>query len=316
MNIHSLAKTTPAQRREMVRMVREEQRTVEEAAQRFVVTVRTVYKWLARFRDEGPAGLQDRSSRPRSSPRQLEQEVVDRLSALRRELWLRVVELAGELKLAQSTVSAWLRRLGLNRRPPEPREPVQRYEHASPGALVHFDIKKLGRIEAAGHAVTGDRSKRSRGAGWEYMHVCVDDHSRYAYTELLPDEKATSTVAFLRRAVAHFQQRGVKIVAALSDNGSCYRSKHYRKACAELDIRQRFTRPYRPQTNGKAERFIQTSLREWAYAQAYRNSHQRRAELPVWLHQYNWHRPHAGIDDNVPISRLGLSEDNLSRLHT
>lgn len=304
MNIHSLAKTTPAQRREMVRMVREEQRTVEEAAQRFVVTVRTVYKWLARFRDEGPAGLQDRSSRPRSSPRQLEQEVVDRLSALRRELWLRVVELAGELKLAQSTVSAWLRRLGLNRRPPEPREPVQRYEHASPGALVHFDIKKLGRIEAAGHAVTGDRSKRSRGAGWEYMHVCVDDHSRYAYTELLPDEKATSTVAFLRRAVAHFQQRGVKIVAALSDNGSCYRSKHYRKACAELDIRQRFTRPYRPQTNGKAERFIRTLLDECLRRHTYNHSSERCEALKSYCSRYNSTRPHSAIGHLPPTSRL------------
>ena len=200
----------------------------------------------------------------------------------------------------------------------EPAEPIRRYEREHPGEIIHIDIKKLGRFNTIGHRITGVRSEqsRTRGAGWEYVHVAIDDHSRIAFAKVMPSEKKPSAIAFLKEAVAYFDSLGVKVERVMTDNGSCYRSFAFRRACKRLEIKHIRTKPYTPKTNGKAERFIQTSLREWAYALAYQNSSERKAELPTWLHRYNWHRPHAGIDDMTPVSRLGLTEDNVLRLHT
>jgi transposase InsO family protein len=209
-----------------------------------------------------------------------------------------------------------LRRLGLNRLTSlEPREPVRRYERDSPGELIHIDIKKLGRIERIGHRITGNRRDTTRGAGWEFVHVCIDDHSRIAHVAVLPSERKEAAVSFLKTAVAYYARLGVAIERVMTDNGSCYRSIAFRKACKSLGLRHIRTRPYTPRTNGKAERFIHTALREWAYAQAYQHSDQRNAELRRWLHRYNWHRPHSSLKAQTPISRLAIAADNLSRLH-
>ncbi len=193
---------------------------------------------------------------------------------------------------------------------------MRRYEHASPGDLLHLDIKKLGRFHRAGHRVTSDKTQRCRGAGWEFVHVAIDDNSRLAFTQILPDERGHSAVAFLDAAVGYYRSLGVRIRRLLTDNGSCYRSRLFRDACRRLGIRHRFTRPYTPRTNGKAERFIQTALREWAYARSYSSSQQRAAHLLPWLHHYNWHRPHSAIHYLPPFSRLLLTMNNLLRLHT
>ena len=190
-----------------------------------------------------------------------------------------------------------------------------RYEREKPGELIHIDIKKLGRFERVGHRITGSPQQgKSRGAGWEFVHVCIDDASRLAFSQILPDERKESAVAFLKAAVAYYASLGVIVARVMTDNGSCYRSKAFRKACSDLGLKHIRTRPYTPKTNGKAERFIQTALREWAYAQAYPTSDRRAEELPVWLHRYNWHRPHGGIKSKPPISRLALNRDNLLRL--
>ena len=200
----------------------------------------------------------------------------------------------------------------------EPVEPVRRYERATPGEMIHIDIKKLGRFDKIGHRITGDRTgqSNSRGVGWEYVHVCIDDHSRVAFSQILPDEKAESAVSFLKAAVAYYKSLGVTVTRVMTDNGSCYKAFDFRDACQEIGLKHKRTKPYTPKTNGKAERFIQTALREWAYAQAYPTSDRRAEELPYWLHRYNWHRPHGGIKSQTPISRLGLTEDNLLRLHS
>ncbi len=200
----------------------------------------------------------------------------------------------------------------------EPAEPVRRYERETPGELIHIDIKKLGRIGSIGHRITGRHPgavNRHHGIGWEFVHVCIDDASRVAFVQIMADQRKESAVALLEAAVAYFAKLGIRIDRVMTDNGSCYRSKAFRAACKRLVLRQIFTKPYTPRTNGKAERFIQTALREWAYARAYQNSDQRSAELFNWLHRYNWHRPHGSLKANTPISRLGLSEDNLLRLH-
>jgi transposase InsO family protein len=208
-------------------------------------------------------------------------------------------------------------RLGLSRlKALDPVTPVRRYEHASPGDLLHLDIKKLGKIGVVGHRITGDRRRRTPGIGWEFLHVAIDDHSRIAFSAIHTAERGFSAAAFLLAAVKYYSRLGIRIRRVLTDNGSCYRSREFREACAQLGIKQRFTRPYTPRTNGKAERFIQTALREWAYARAYNNSDQRRAELPCWVHEYNWHRPHASLARNVPVSRLGQNRNNVLRLHT
>jgi transposase InsO family protein len=220
--------------------------------------------------------------------------------------------------ISPATVSRILRRLGLNRlRALEPAEPVRRYERERPGELIHIDIKKLGKFNQIGHRITGDRTGQSNsdGVGWEYAHVCVDDHSRIAFADIMPNQKKRSATAFLRAAVAYYAKLGVKVERVMTDNGSCYRSFAFRRTCKRLGLRHIRTKPYTPKTNGKVERFIQSSLREWAYAYAYENSQQRKQQLPTWLHRYNWHRPHAGIGDKTPISRLGLTKNNVLRLH-
>ena len=283
----------------------------------FGLCAKTVHKWVARWRAEGEAGLVDRSSRPHRPRTPTPAPVAARVEELRRQRWTGKA-IAAELGLSPATVSRILKRRGLNRlRDLEPAEPVRRYERERPGELIHIDIKKLGRFEAIGHRITGDRRQgRSRGAGWEFVHVCIDDASRIAFSRILPDERKESATAFLEAAVAYYHGLGVNVGRVMTDNGSCYRSKDFRDACHDLGLKHIRTRPYTPKTNGKAERFIQTALREWAYAQAYPSSDRRAEELPVWLHRYNWHRPHGSLKSRPPISRLGLPEDNLLRLHT
>jgi transposase InsO family protein len=321
MNVHKNAPLTPKGREAMVRSVVEGGLSKADAAYQFNTTPKTVAKWVKRFRTEGLEGLRDRSSRPLSLPGQTPPATCAAIEAWRRQRHTGK-QIAAEVGVSAATVSRVLRRLGLNRiRDLEPAEPVRRYERAAPGEMIHIDIKKLGRFEQVGHRITGDRTRQSSrrgkswGAGWEFVHVCIDDHSRIAFSQIKPDEKADSAVAFLKAAVAYYKSLGVKVERVMTDNGPCYISFAFRKACIDLGIKHIRTKPYTPKTNGKAERFIQTSLREWAYAQAYSTSNRRAEELSFWLHQYNWHRPHGGIKSQTPISRLGLSGNNLLRLH-
>ena len=316
MNIHKNARLTPLGRERIVKEVLSGQ-TPEAVARAAGVCPRTARKWVARFKAEGAEGLKDRSSRPHRLHRPTPTAIVERVEALRRQRWTGK-QIAAEVGVSPATVSRILKRLGLNRLAAlEPAEPVRRYQREHPGEMIHIDIKKLGRFDRVGHRITGDRQKgQSRGAGWEFVHVCVDDASRIAFSKIMPDEKKESAVAFLKATIAYYQSLGVTVARVMTDNGSCYRSKAFRKACRDLGLKHIRTRPYTPKTNGKAERFIQTALTEWAYAQAYPNSDARAAELPIWLHRYNWHRPHGGIKYKTPISCLDLTEDNLLRLHT
>ena len=318
MNVHKNARLTVHSRADMVRRVVEGGQSPKAVATAFGIDAKTVRKWVGRFRSEGSSGLADRSSRPGRLRCPTPEAVTQRIEALRRQR-MTGKQIAKETGVSRTTVSRVLRRLGLSRvRDLEPAEPVRRYERDKPGELLHIDIKTLGRFTKAGHRITGKRTveSKSRGAGWESVHLAVDDHSRVSFAQVLPDETADSAVAFLEAAVAYYLTLGVVITAVMTDNGACYISKAFAKACKQLKIKHRRTKPYTPKTNGKAERFVQTSLREWAYAMAYDSSDQRTAELEPWLHRYNWHRPHGGIKDMTPISRLGLSEDNLLRLHT
>ncbi len=317
MDIHENARLTPHSRAELVRRVLEDGQTRTAVAAAFGVCCKTVGKWVERFLAEGPQGLQDRSSRPHKLHRPTPEPIVRRIEALRRERRTGQ-QIAAEVGVSPATVSRVLKRLGLNKlKALDPAEPVRRYERDKPGELLHIDIKKLGRFDRPGHRVTGDRTgqSNSRGVGWEYLHVCIDDHSRLAFSQILPDERKDSAVAFLKAAVAYYRRLGIAVERVMTDNGSCYRSKDFAKACRTLVLKHKRTKPYTPKTNGKAERFIQTALREWAYARAYQNSNQRARHLPDWLHRYNWHRPHGSLKAKTPISRLGLSEDNLLRLH-
>ena len=315
MDIHKNARTTPLSRADLVGRVLAGE-PVTAVAQCLGVDSKTVRKWVARFRAEGAAGLQDRSSRPHRLNGETADEVRNQIIELRRQR-LPGQEIAKLAGVSAATVSRVLKAAGLSRmKDLEPAEPVVRYEREHPGELIHIDIKKLNRFERVGHRITGDRSKgESRGAGWEFVHVCIDDASRVAFSQVLPDEKKGSAIAFLKAAVAYYASLGVTVTRVMTDNGSCYKAFAFRDACKALGLKHIRTRPYTPKTNGKAERFIQTALREWAYAQAYPTSDRRAAELPAWLHRYNWHRPHGGINSQTPISRLGLTEDNLLRLH-
>lgn len=316
MNIHKNARLTPVGRERLVLAVLGGE-APKAAARAAGVCARTAQKWLERFKAEGPAGLMDRSSRPKRLYRPTPAAIVEQVEALRRQRFTGK-QIAADLSVSAATVSRILRRLGLNRmRDLEPVEPVRRYERQHPGDMIHIDIKKLGRFNKIGHRITGDRTgqSNSRGVGWEYVHVCIDDHSRVAFSQILADEKAVSAVAFLKAAVAYYKSLGVTVTRVMSDNGSCYKAHAFRDVCSDLSLKHVRTKPYTPKTNGKAERFIQTALREWAYAQAYPTSDRRAEELPVWLHRYNWHRPHGGIKSKIPISRLGLNGDNLLRLH-
>ena len=318
MKLHGNARTCPHSRRLVVRRVEEEGWTLAQAAEAAGVSVRTLSKWLRRFRDEGEEGLFDRSSAPRSIPHRTSEERVQAIAALRR-LRMTGAEIAELLSMPLSTVSAVLTRIGLGKRSRlEPPEPPNRYERKLPGELLHIDVKKLGRIARPGHRVTGRVSggghhRRAYGLGWEYVHVCVDDATRLAYVEVLEDEKATTAVGFLRRAVAHFAAHGIRVERVMTDNGSCYRSVIHALACKTLRIKHLRTRPYRPRTNGKAERFIRTMLGGWAYGAIYGNSEERRGALTAWLDFYNRRRPHGSLSHQPPLKRLRtLKRNNLA----
>jgi transposase InsO family protein len=317
MDTHKNAALTPKGREMMVRAVVDFGLSKAAAARQFNTTSKTVAKWVERFEAEGVEGLRDRSSRPLSSPSQATPATCAAVEALRRQRHTGK-QIAAEVGVSAATVSRILRRLGLNRLSAlEPAEPVRRYERAAPGEILHIDIKKLGKFNRIGHRITGDRTGQSntRGVGWEYVHLAIDDHSRLAYSEILPDETCASCLRFLFNALRFFRSLGVKVERIMTDNGSSFRSRRYAKALRRLRIRHLRTRPYTPRTNGKAERFVQTSLREWAYARAYNISDERAAQLPIWLHRYNWHRPHGSLRSKPPISRLTQTEDNLLRLH-
>ncbi|KWV44732.1 integrase [Bradyrhizobium macuxiense] len=322
MNIHKNAPLTPKGREAMVRSVIEGGLTKATAALQFNVTAKTVAKWVKRFRALGVDGLRDRSSRPHSLPSQTPAATCAAVETFRRQRHTGK-QIALEVGVSAATVSRILRRLGLNRLAAlEPAEPIRRYERQHPGELIHIDIKKLGKFNRIGHRITGDRHgssnlrSRRQGPGWEYVHVCIDDASRIAFSQVMKNERKGCAIAFLKAAVAYYVSLGVKVQRVMTDNGACYKSFAFLRACKRLGLKHIRTRPYTPKTNGKAERFIQTSLREWAYAQAYNTSAERAAELPRWLHCYNWHRPHGSIGSKPPISRLGLTGNNLLRLHT
>jgi transposase InsO family protein len=279
--------------------------TLRRAASAAGVSERTAAKWCARWRSEGEQGLLDRWSRPLRQPRRTPADRVEAVILLRR-LRMTAAEIAQVLRMALSTVSLILKRSGLGRRSRlEPLEPVNRYEHQRPGELVHLDVKKLARFDRPGHRMLGrGRGRFETGAGYESLHVCVDDYSRVAYVELLADERATSAARFLDRATTHFASRGVRVERALTDNGSCYQSREFAECCQRLAIVHSRTRPRRPQTNGKAERFIQSLLREWAYARIYTTSDERSSTLPAWINHYNYQRPHGSLNHQPPASRL------------
>jgi transposase InsO family protein len=306
MNLHKNARTTPHSRLLMVRRVLDERQPATKVAADFGVSERTVRKWLARWRAGGEPALNDRSSAP-ARQRRLLPEQVAAIAALRRQRLTSPV-IARRLGLSLSTVGCVLRRLGLGRlKRLDPPTPVARYQRRCPGELVHIDTKKLGRIAGIGHRITGDRHDRHRGIGWEYLHVAIDDASRLAYTEILPDERKASAIAFLERALAWFACHDVTVERIMTDNGNAYLSYDFRNACARTGVRHLRTKPYTPRTNGKAERFLQTIMRECAYARAFRSSQERAAALPPWLHVYNVHRPHTALAGQPPISRLTMN---------
>jgi transposase InsO family protein len=303
MRIHANARTCPNSRRLLVRRIEEENWSLVAAAEAAGISDRSARKWLGRWRAEGEVGLCDRSSAPRNVPHRTPDRVVEAITALRR-LRMTAAEIAEVLGLALSTVSLWCKRIGLGRRSRlEPPEPPNRYERARPGELIHVDVKKLGRFGVAGKRQIGNRAG-SRGYGWECCHVCVDDATRLAYVEVLPDERGETAVGFLRRAVTWFAERGVEVERVMTDNGSPYVSTIHAAACRELGIRHLRTRPYRPRTNGKAERFIQTMLREWAYGRLYGSSRERTDQLAGWLDRYNYRRKHGSLGHRPPADRL------------
>jgi len=316
MNSHKHARLTYARRLEMVEQMTQQCWSASEAAAHHGVTAATARKWLGRFLAGGQDALTDASSRPARSPRAIEPSKALLIVELRRRR-LTQARIARGVGVSESTVSRVLARAGLSKLSElEPAEPVVRYEHERPGDLLHIDTKKLGRIERPGHRVTGNRRDSVEGAGWEMLFVAVDDHARIAFTAMHPDEKTPQAVQFLRDAVAYYAGLGITVRRLLTDNGSAFRSTDFARTCVELGIKHKFTRAYRPQTNGKAERFIQSALREWAYGWTYRNSAQRARSLASWQHHYNWHRPHAGIGGAFPMSRLNSSRHNLLTVHS
>lgn len=304
MNVHKNARLTPSGRVLLVHRI-EEGWPVSRAASAAGVSARTAYRWLCRYR-AGDHRLWDRSSAPHHCPHRLPPDQVEAIAALRRERRTGPV-IAQMLGFARSTVGLVLRRLGLNQLDRlEPKPAVIRYERDRPGELVHIDIKTLGRFKRTGHRITGARIEhnRGRGIGWEHLHVAIDDASRLAYTEVLPSLGKEDAVAFLDRALGWFGRLGVTVERVMTDNGSAYSSKLFAQAIKAAGIRHIRTRPYRPQTNGKAERFIQTTLREWAYAQPYQTSEQRKQAIGPWTDDYNLQRPHSGIGGKTPFQRL------------
>lgn len=315
MNRSKNAALTPIGRAVLISRVRQEGWTVAAAADAAGVSRRTAYKWLARFDQEGLAGLQDRSSRPHRSPKACLPAEIRQFEQHRRErmpLW-RIAQQCGR---SLATVARHMRRLGLARLASlQPPQPVRRYERAAPGELLHIDTKRLGRIRGVGHRITGQRQHRNRGIGWDAVHLAIDDYSRVSFARILSDEKGLCCTEFLRQAVAYYAGLGVRIDRVMTDNGSGYVSKAFKAACSDMGIRHIRTRPYTPKTNGKAERFVQTSLREWAYAKPYESSEQRQAALQPFIDRYNWLRPHSALNHQPPITRLfGVNE--LLRLNT
>lgn len=303
MNLHSRAKSCPSSRALFIRRVQSGMQ-VRRAAEMGGFSERTGHKWLKRYRMEGERGLQDRSSQPHRLARSLELGLVVEAVGRRRR-GQAAVRIAVELGVARSTVGFWLRRAGVSKASAlQPKEPPNRYEHAAPGDLLHLDTKKIANFHQVGHRITGDRRKHSRGAGYQVLHVCNDDHSRACYMEVLPDERKETTAAFLQRALLHFLALGVTPRKLLTDNGSPYRSKLFKATREAFGLKHGRTRPYRPRTNGKAERLIQTALREWAYGPTWQTSEQRNQALGAWLHFYNHHRPHSALGGQPPISRL------------
>ena len=329
MKLHANAPLGPKGRATMVRRVLEEGVALTEAAEAAGVSARTAGKWVRRYRDEGEAGLLDRSSAPKHVHNATAPERVEAIAALRR-LRMTGPEIAELLEMATSTVSAVLGRIGLGKLSRLEQEPIHRYERRRPGELIHIDVKKLGRIgpHGAGHRVLGRRARRDitkldaagvkrRQVGWECVHVCVDDATRLAYAEVLPDEKTKTVLGFLRRAVAFYRSHGVTVERLMTDNGSAYRSTAHALACRSMGIRHIRTRPYRPQTNGKAERFIRTMLREWAYAAVYGSSPDRAAALSGWVERYNFRRRHGALGHRPPIQRLReLQGNNVAGTYT
>jgi transposase InsO family protein len=315
MKLHANAKTCPNSRRLLIERVERREWSVTEAAAAAGVSDRSAYRWLRRFREEGAAGLTDRSSAPGRIPHKTSNERVEAIAALRR-LRMSAAEISELLRVPLSTVSAWLKRIGLGKRSRlEPPEPPNGYELARPGQLVHVDVKRLGRISTrgAGHRVTGDRKsqfkvgpRRLGATGYEFVHVMVDDHSRLAYAEVFQGkgENARQAVAFLRRGLGFFAEHGIEVERVMSDNGSAYVSKAHALACRALGVRHTRIRPGRPQTNGKAERFIQTLLKEWAYVRVYGSSLERERQLAPFLERYNFRRPHGSLAKKPPGSRL------------
>lgn len=304
-NPHKNARMTPLGRAEMVRRIVDERRPVADVAAGFGISERTARKWLARWRSEGTAGLENRSSRPRSADDGACLFWKDMAARLRREYRLTGEEIADRLRLARSTVAGWLTDMRLGRLSAiEPKGPVRRYQRERPGELIHLDIKKLARFKGVGHRITGNRRGGSQGMGYDFLHVAIDDATRLAYVEVLPDERRWSTTGFLVRALRWFRQRGIRVERVMTDNGSGYVARLFRKTLRMLGIRHIRTRPYTPRTNGKAERFIQTLLREWAYAIPFKSSDQRASDLPRWLTWYNHHRPHASLAKRTPAQAL------------
>lgn len=304
MNMHSRSRLTPLGRGHLVEEMESGSWSRDQCAE-LNISERTAYKWKARFRAEGEAGLCDRSSRPHRIPRLTAEARAAMIVELRR-FRMSGPEIARRLRMARSTVAAVLKRAGLSRiKDLDPPQRVIRYERERPGELIHLDIKKLGRIERVGHRIHGDRSTRVRGAGWEFVHVAIDDASRLAYIEVLANEQAVTTAGFLRRALIFFRQHGIrKVERVMTDNGSPYVSHLFAQLCAARNLRHLRTKPYRPCTNGKAERFIQTMLREWAYKRPYVSSKRRLAALAGWLRYYNRRRPHGALDGQTPLSRV------------
>ena len=316
MRLHGNARTCPNSRMLLCERVRVEGWTVQEAAEAVGVSERTAYKWLARYERGGEAELVDRSSRPRCTPSGLPEDRISAIAGLRR-LRMTGVQIAEVLGMPVSTVSLVLRRLGLGKlRNLEPEEPPNRYERRHPGELIHIDVKKIGKFKRPGHRVHGDRSKRSDGAGWEFVHVCIDDATRIAYVEVLENETAVTAVGFLRRAVAFYRSLGVQVQRVMTDNGGAYVSYAHAAACRLLGLRHIRTRPYRPRTNGKAERFIRTMLNECLYAAVYQSSEQRRTALRAWVERYNERRPHGGLGGQSPKTRLRQSLNNVLVAHS
>lgn len=314
MDTHKNAPMTPEGRLRMVRAVVAGE-AIAAAARRWQIDRKSVRKWVLRYRGDGESGLRDRSSRPHHSPRAIARGTAQRVITLRQRRWT-MAHIAAQLRISRATVSRVLARAGMSRLAAlDPAPLPRRYERDRPGELLHIDSKKLARIERTGHRITGDRHDHVRGAGWEAAFVAIDDHSRVSFAEMLADERKHSAAAFLDHAARYYRDLGVRVRCIMTDNARVFRSLPFIAVCRRWRLRHIRTKIYTPRTNGKAERFIQTALREWAYGRSYRHSRERIAYLPEWLHRYNWHRPHSALGGRPPVSRLGLDGDTLLRLH-